>query len=232
MRSLLVVAVVLLTVHVNAEEPPTSPPPSPADGKAPQIIAVDLKLIEISRSKIRQQGFDFAKFNGKEGSTIDGLQAFDEAPTSAIIEFVDALAKNKVAHVLANPRVVTLDGREASLSIGSQVERTVGNDTHFVQLGTNLSVVPKLVSGDRVQLDVRLEWVGKVPLATDSSAKNNTRKYEVQTSIATTFGKSTLLTRSLEMEASKDGAEETILLLVVTPELVKATANAKGPTVK
>lgn len=198
----------------------------------PQMVAVEVKLIEISRSKLSQAGLDMSKFTGQEVQALNGLEAFDDLPTKSVLGFVDSLLKNKIGRVLASPRITTLDGKEASLSVGSQVETKIGADTHFVQLGTKLDLEPKLLPDDKVQLDFRLEWVGRAPMQPETKAINNRRNYEIRTSIAPRLGESTLLARSLEVETDSAETEEVVLLLVVTPELVESTASAKGTSLK
>ena len=189
------------------------------------MITVDVKLIEVSRTKMQELGIDFVAFDGNQLLAMDGFTAVDQTPTTAIVGFVDALIKNEAACILANPKVAMLEGKEASLSIGSQVERTTSGNTHYVQLGTRLSVVSKLQTGADVQLDLLLEWSGHSPTVSEPEGKSDTRNFEIRTSIITPLGQSTLLTRSLE---TTKGREESVLLLVVTPELVETTANANG----
>jgi type II secretory pathway component GspD/PulD (secretin) len=218
------IAVLCLTMPVTAAEPSASP-----SEKAPQMITVDVKLVEISQTKMRELGITLSQFDEKQVTKSTGLDCFNHVPTSAINGFVDALIKNKIACILSNPRVATLEYQEASLSIGSQVEKTTADDTHYVQHGTRLSVVPELLANDNVQLHFLLEWSGHSPTKSEQGEKNNTRNFELRTSAITPLGQSTLLTRSLEMAKGND---ETILLLIVTPELAEATANAKNSTMK
>lgn len=227
MRILFVVIAVLLAMPVKAVELSAS-----ISETSPRMVTVDVKLVEISLSKMRELGISLSQFDGKRAIESTGLDCFDQVTSSAINGFVDALVKNNVASILSNPRVATLEKQEASLSIGSQVERTSAGNTHYVQRGTRLSVVPKLVANDNVQLDFLLEWSGHSPSRSEPEGKDDSRNFEIRTSTITPLGQSTLLTRSLEMEAGKENVEERILLLVVTPKLVETTANANHSIAK
>lgn len=136
--SALLCPILLLSLTVYAaEDDSASKKQSAPKQAAPQMIAVEVKLIEISKSKMRKLGFDFAKLEGQELQTLSGLEVFDDPSTSTTLGFMEALMKNKLGRLLASPRVMTLDGQEASLSIGSQVETKVGANTTFIQLGTH-----------------------------------------------------------------------------------------------
>jgi hypothetical protein len=231
MRNLVVIAVVLLTIPASAEEPLAL-----SSEKAPQMIAVDLKLIEISQTKMRQLGFDFAKFDGKEGSTIDGLKVFDESPTTAVVGFVDALAKNKIAHVLAHPRIVTLSGRSANFSVNSSVSSSdvsnVAPTDGIINLGTELYILPVQTENNKITLDLRMKWSG---LREDgpNMPRQQFRRYEVSTSIVSESGAPvSVIGQVQEFKSSSGKADEVLLLLIVTPELIPISADANPTAMK
>ena len=232
MRSLVLTGLIGLVAYLNVSRAEEVPAPAAGDQvaeSAPKMITVDVKLIQVSQTKMRELGITVSQFNGKQVAESTDLECFDQVPSSAINGFVDALVKNKIAYILSSPRVTTLEHQEASLSIGSQVERTSAGNTHYVQRGTRLSVAPEVLGNNSVRLDFLLEWSGSSPTDLEPKETNNTRNFEIRTSTITPLGQSTLLSRSLE---STKGNDETVLLLIVTPEVIETTANVSRAIAK
>lgn len=200
---------------------------------APQMIAVDFKLIEISKTRLRESGFDFAKVDGQEVQSLTGLEAFHEVTAAQATGLVEALVKNNLGRVLANPKITTLDGMSASLSTDPDVEVKSGAEMNLVRIGTRLDIEPMLLAGGRVQLKFRFEGRGRNSSLAGENVAGATCHYDVQTSITPRLNESTLLggpTR--KVTSNDDKPEEVVLLLIVTPELVETTADAKRSILK
>lgn len=146
-----------------------------------QQILLHVKLMEVSRTKLRQLGFDWANFNGDDAivQSVSGLiSAYSTAGgtvtssggdsvafgivnnANSFFGFIDALRQYNLVKVLAEPTLVTISGRPASFSSGGQfpipVPQALGVTTiEFRQFGTRVDFVPIVLGNGRVRLEVR-----------------------------------------------------------------------------
>lgn len=148
-----------------------------------QQVLLHVKLMEVSRTKLRRLGFDWAYFNGNDGVVQDvaGLIAsYAVAPGAqqvvgtgnetlafgiinngqSFFGFLDALRQHNLAKVLAEPTLVTVSGRPASFSVGGEfpilVPQSLGTvSIEYRQFGTRVDFVPIVLGNGRVRLEVR-----------------------------------------------------------------------------
>jgi pilus assembly protein CpaC len=140
--------------------------------------------MEVSRTKLRKLGFDWAIFSGNDsiisnaagiisGSELDPMTgittittAAAETITARIIDstsfflFIEALRQHQLLKVLAEPTLVTVSGRPASFSSGGefpiQVAGGLGTNTiEYREFGTRVDFVPIVLGDGRVRLEVR-----------------------------------------------------------------------------
>ena len=146
-----------------------------------QQILLHVKLMEVSRTKLRQLGFDWANFNGNDSvvQSVAGLisradvaagtatSAQGETIAFGIVNnansffgFIDALRQYNLVKVLAEPTLVTVSGRPASFSSGGEfpiiVPQSLGTvSVEYRQFGTRVDFVPIVLGNGRVRLEVR-----------------------------------------------------------------------------
>ncbi|MBI2481920.1 MAG: pilus assembly protein N-terminal domain-containing protein, partial [Planctomycetia bacterium] len=146
-----------------------------------QQILLHVKLMEVSRTKLRQLGFDWANFNGNDAivQSVAGListanvsagtatTANGETIAFGIVNnansffgFIDALRQYNLVKVLAEPTLVTVSGRPASFSSGGEfpiiVPQSLGTvSVEYRQFGTRVDFVPIVLGNGRVRLEVR-----------------------------------------------------------------------------
>lgn len=146
-----------------------------------QQILLHVKLMEVSRTKLRQLGFDWANFNGNDGvvQSVAGLvSSYDlgmgtvasgggEKLAFGIVNnansfygLIDALRQYNLVKVLAEPTLVTVSGRPASFSSGGEfpilVPQSLGTvSIEYRQFGTRVDFVPIVLGNGRVRLEVR-----------------------------------------------------------------------------
>lgn len=148
-----------------------------------QTILLHVKLMEVSRTKLRQLGFDWANFNGDDSivqrvsgltggfSLVPGAQSVTSSggekiafgiidDANAFFGFLDALKQNNLVKVLAEPTLVTISGRPASFSSGGEfpilVPQSLGTlSIQYRQFGTRVDFVPIVLGNGRVRLEVR-----------------------------------------------------------------------------
>jgi pilus assembly protein CpaC len=149
-----------------------------AVGGAQQVM-LKVKVMEVSRTKLRKLAMDWAVF-GQDGffasSVSDIIQTVSTAGTVSVGEktidfgvlgndatflgFIDALQSNSVSKVLADPTLVTLSGRPASFLVGGQlpvlVPAGLGQvSIEYKDFGTQVDFVPIVLGNGRIRLEVR-----------------------------------------------------------------------------
>jgi Flp pilus assembly secretin CpaC len=146
-----------------------SPVAAPATGTGKQVM-VKLQLFEVSLTKLRSLGFVPAKLFGSPGliaSSSPG-HAGDSAKPFLIVNINDdgkaqksleALRKDKLARVLAEPTLLAISRRPTSWKVGGElrVPRARQKDPLVIEYGTRVDLTPK-VSGDNVHLALRFGY--------------------------------------------------------------------------
>jgi len=144
------------------------------------VVQVEVKVVEVSRSVMKQAGISFAGRSGPWGSTNsitpDGFPAplgFNKgaALASGFSLFYDSndfsarlrlLQNNGMARVLAEPTLVALTGQSASFLAGGELPIPeaggLGTTTvTFKPFGIGLTVTPTVLSRERIALKVAPE---------------------------------------------------------------------------
>ncbi len=146
-----------------------------------QQVQLKVKVMEVSRTKLRRLGFDFAQFSNSGGflvSSISGListvdSAAQTVTTSgetvafgivdgsdSFLGFIDALQRNNVAKILADPTITAVSGRPANFNVGGElpiiIPSGIGQTTvEYKPFGTQVDFVPIVLGNGKVRLEVR-----------------------------------------------------------------------------
>lgn len=148
-----------------------------------QQIVLKTKVMEVSRTKMRRLGFDWAYLDGQSFVTqsVSGLlggitTAAADSPLSAsgtgtvrfgIVDgnhgffgFIDALRKNDLIKVLAEPQLVTASGKAAQFHSGGEfpiiVPQSLGTvSIEYREYGTRVDFVPIVLGNGNLRLEVR-----------------------------------------------------------------------------
>ena len=138
-----------------------------------------MKVLEVSRTKLRQLGLDWQAV-GKRFNIIEGAGAVlansTGAPgllgdtvrfqvigdTSAFFGYLQALRKQDLIKLLAEPTLITMTGRPASFSSGGRLPILVPNGlgtttVKFEPYGTRVDFLPTVLGNGNIRLDVRPE---------------------------------------------------------------------------
>ncbi|HUT12328.1 MAG TPA: pilus assembly protein N-terminal domain-containing protein [Thermoguttaceae bacterium] len=144
-----------------------------------QQVVLQVKVIEVSRTKLRALGFDFAKFTngnafistaaglitsaasggvGTTGKETLGFSIFDGG--NAFFGVLEALREDKLAKILSEPNIVAESGRPAFFHVGGEFGYEVaggitGPAVEWKQFGTRVDFVPIVLGNGRVRLEVR-----------------------------------------------------------------------------
>ncbi|HQE25291.1 MAG TPA: AMIN domain-containing protein, partial [Candidatus Atribacteria bacterium] len=131
------------------------------DRKRPQIM-VDVKLVEIDRQKVKDLGFTW------EVGGVTGAIAFGELSLGGTMERQDlvevtlnALTRENKAHLVGNPRILTLSGEKATITVGDRVPyrniqgvdeagHVIPGGVEFLDVGVKLEVTPLLTEDQMI----------------------------------------------------------------------------------
>jgi pilus assembly protein CpaC len=148
-----------------------------------QQVLLHVRLMEVSRTKLRRMGFDWANFNNNdsiiqnvagliaEASVVPGMQQVVSSggenlafgivnDNNSFFGFLEALRRYNLVKVLAEPTLVTVSGRPASFNVGGEfpiiVPQSLGTvSIEYRQFGTRVDFVPIVLGNGRVRLEVR-----------------------------------------------------------------------------
>ena len=148
-----------------------------------QQVLLHVKVMEVSRTKLRKMGFDWALFtnNASFVQNVAGLVSdYSIAPgmnevfanggenmvgaimndSAAFFGFLEALRQYDLVKVLAEPTIVTVSGRPASFSSGGEfpilVPQSLGTmSIEYREFGTRVDFVPIVLGNGRIRLEVR-----------------------------------------------------------------------------
>jgi hypothetical protein len=221
----------------------------------PQQILVKVQILEVGLTKMRDHGIDTDWFDNAQLLTspadlqhlVESARAYthpspNDAKTgnfSDSRQFVNWLRKQNLAKSLAEPAIVVVSGKPASLHVGgefpvpqaSNAKEAVG----FRSYGTQVNVEVLAVGDNRVNLNIK----ARVSELDNSNAIDmngiripGLRVRECDTGSELSFGQSMILTglvqKRVEAVARVDGSvvENNVdvgLIMVVTPEVVLPT---------
>jgi pilus assembly protein CpaC len=139
-----------------------------------QEVMLKVKVMEVSRTKLRRLGVNWTYFNGNDfiTQTVGGIIAASsgqDAPTftfglvnnaSAFNGYINALHKRDLIKVTAEPTLVTMSGRPASFNSGGEfpiiVPQSLGTvSIQYREFGTRVDFVPIVLGNGTIRLEVR-----------------------------------------------------------------------------
>jgi pilus assembly protein CpaC len=244
-----------------------------------QQVLLHVRVMEVSRTNLKALGFDFANFSGGNftGSTAAGLiskanpvasvfrtgasltssgaetlQFGIVSNPSGFVGFLEALKRENLLKVLAEPNLVTVSGRPASYLVGGEMPYPqptgFGNiSVNFKPFGTQVDFVPIVLGNGGVRLEVRPQVSELDPTLSISIAGTSVpgfRQRMVDTGVEMKFGQTLAIAGLLQQRVENEkrgipylmdmpylGAvfgriqsriNEVELLILVRPELVEA----------
>jgi pilus assembly protein CpaC len=145
-----------------------------------QQILLKVKVLEVSRTKLRQVGVDWAYSSGDGGfalNSVSGILSFDEIGNfvtnnndtfafgvvdgnDTFFGFLEALQENRIAKILAEPNLVAVSGRPAQFNVGGEfpvlIPQSLGTSSiEFKPYGTQIDFLPIVLGNGNIRLEVR-----------------------------------------------------------------------------
>ena len=246
-----------------------------------QQVLLHVKVMEVSRTKLRTMGFDFAHISNLDPRTmvrsgVSGLLGWDneqglifsgnETATFGIVDgsssflgVLEALRKDDLVKILAEPTLVTVSGRPARFISGGEqpvpVPQALGTTTiQYKPWGTIVDFVPVVLGNGRIRLEIRAKV--SEPDASQTIVVNNQtvigyRTREIDTGVEMRAGQTLaiagLVQSRVESENKgipwlselpyigvpfrrvKEEYNEIELVIMVTPELVDGMDADEAP---
>ncbi len=144
-----------------------------------QQVLLHIKVMEVSRTKLRTLGFDFADFFNDASMIASGVAELAGQVVSgmansgrstfqfriigggdAFYGFLEALRQDDLAKILSEPTLVTVSGRPAYFEVGGEIPYEVSQGLGAVSIewkdyGTRVDFVPIVLGNGRLRLEVR-----------------------------------------------------------------------------
>ncbi|HZL87415.1 MAG TPA: pilus assembly protein N-terminal domain-containing protein [Pirellulaceae bacterium] len=144
-----------------------------------QKILLHVKAMEVSRTKLRALGFDWAAIteDGFLSQSVSGLLAASEpgdiipggtgtnnfliqSGDTQFFGFLEALRKDDLVKLLAEPTLTTISGRSARFNVGGEVPVPVPQSQgvttiEYKEFGTSVDFVPIVLGNGNIRLEVR-----------------------------------------------------------------------------
>jgi pilus assembly protein CpaC len=144
--------------------------------QAPIQVTLNVRIANMSRSVVRNLGINWGALGNVgrigaispaltlSGATSGPLPAL-VCPTCAGVGFngvIDALARDDLAHILAEPNLTVMSGQAASFQVGGEFPIPVGQQNGqisiaFKSFGVMLSFVPTVLRDGRINVHVKPE---------------------------------------------------------------------------
>lgn len=197
-----------------------------------QTAIVHVKVIEVSRTKLRNLGFDWAQVSsggsvvwsgvnglisgpsggfGAPGTAPDNVFKFSVAGANAFYGVLNALRQDGVSKLLSEPDVVAMSGRPAYVRVGgvlySQITSSTGvPSSQPIEYGTRLDIVPIVLGNGRMHIDVRA-MVTQLDGANSTPTSPATKGRETETGVELRSGQTLSIAGLIECrsEATNNG---------------------------
>ncbi|MCA9179238.1 MAG: pilus assembly protein N-terminal domain-containing protein [Planctomycetales bacterium] len=165
-----------------------------------QQVKLHVKVMEVSRTKLRTLGIDWALFaNGTDvvskpsglilseaiGAGQGGLTATGSTLSYGLVSgatsfftYLEALRRNNLLKVLSEPTLTTVSGRAASFNVGGEfpilVPQSLGTvSIEYRQFGTRVDFVPIVRGNGEIRLEVRPQ-VSEIDASRSVTVQNTT----------------------------------------------------------
>ncbi len=140
-------------------------------------VDINAKLVEVDVEATREFGINWGLMNlHKQGLSATGSATVDAslAASSGTLTFgtvrdwgelnaiLEMLERSNKANIISNPRITTMDNREASILVGKEIPLIVADEagnpiTELTKIGIMLKVIPHVNSDETITLDLHPE---------------------------------------------------------------------------
>lgn len=183
--------------------------------QTPEQISVQVKMVEINRTKLRKLGVDWNTFNDGKATQTNLAALLGTKPATAettspgvqletsigpdVLGLIAALERGSVSRVLAAPTIVVMSGLPGTLYVGREIavpSPTSPGGVRTQKCGTEVELTAEALGDNRVRIHVRprvSEPVGSTVVAENGEAMPALSVRQLDTAFETEFGKTTIL---------------------------------------
>lgn len=195
-----------------------------------QQVLLHVKVMEVSRTKFRDLGFDWTYIAGANVITSAAaglLEAAADNPAqitggnfrfnvingpTTFFGVLEAMRRDNMAKLLSEPTLVTVSGRPASFQCGGEVPVVTGGgigvppNTVYKPYGTQVDFVPIVLGNGRIRLEIRPE-VSEIDGARSVEGQPAFRNRKVDTGVELEAGQTLAIAGLLQhrIETSRQG---------------------------
>ncbi len=197
---------------------------------ADRQVMVELRVIELSRGRLAERGFDFAVVQGDRFTKPLSPRQFSVIDDSAsLLAMLEAMRKDGLVRVLAEPTLVGVSGRPVSFQCGGQVAAvSVGglgqpvDPQESVFVGTQVDLVPAVAEPDRIRLDMKVTITEPVEARSTESGKQlpEVKTCKIDTGVEMKSGQTCIL-GGLRQQIGNAKKETVETFILVSSEIVK-----------
>lgn len=196
----------------------------------PDTVTIHLKIMELQVTKMRKLGLDFQTAGGNGPQPIKGATI---ATWSVVNGFITALQKHGLIKVLAEPTLITVSGRPASVKIGGAFpvivpDRSETLAVEYRQFGTQLDCVAKVLD-DRIRIELAAtvsEIDDARSVVVNGRSIPGLRVRKIDTAVELKAGQTCLIRsmarRQHEHSGDTSDTEEIALLVMLTVDVDKS----------
>jgi type II/III secretion system protein len=205
-----------------------------------QRVLCHVRIIELSRSKLKKLGFDWTTIEGDKAASLSSehlsaarFNVVEGGP--AFLGMLEALRKDKLARFLAEPTLVGASGQPVNFRSGSELPVTTGGGLggpagRSFFIGTQVDLVPLVIESDRLRLELRVAVTEPVEANDTNSGQQplpKVRTLRMNTGVEMKSGQTVVLSGwSRETAESDDETVEALILIM--PEIVDAPLAAQA----
>ena len=131
-------------------------------------VLLQIKVIEVSRTKLRALGLDWSVIGPDGRLTVTGADIAAGAETVVLDIFsgddaffgtLEALREDRLAKILAEPNIVAMSGRASKFHVGGEFtvvpQGLAAAQPKQIEYGTTVDFVPMVLGNGRIRLEVR-----------------------------------------------------------------------------
>lgn len=205
-------------------------------------VLLHLRVIEVSRSKLAKLGFEWTSIQNE--NVISSPFGYVSPTTFQVIGdnkgllgMLDALRKDKLARVLAEPTLVAMSGQPAHFQCGGEIPVAVaggeaGGCEWPTKAGTRVDLVPLVTESDRIRLEMKVAVVEPLadgPTVSGKQQASALKTLNIDTGVEMSSGQTVVMSGFSTYSKDRDETLETLIL--ITSEIVDAplAAHANPP---
>lgn len=160
-------------------------------------VSISCKIIQVSSSVLQNLGIQWGYFDKLGGVAVSGTHLPGASVVDGALEklsygilgqdklslSLEYLFQNSKAEVIAQPQITTMDNKQATIFMGSQVPFTYRDESFntvvkMIDAGTELAVTPHVTGDRRIMLDLKpkkssYSMIGNEPVINTQNASTN-----------------------------------------------------------